>query len=138
MNTHFYVSTDKSKLDLDLIVEFLNNKSYWAKTRSKSTMEKSISNSFCFGVFDKDDQQIGFARVITDFAVFAWLLDVFILEEYQGNGIGKMLMQEIMSHKDLQEIRRWGLGTNDAHSLYTKFGFSSLSTPSNMMEKIIK
>ena len=101
-------------------------------------MEKSISNSFCFGVFDKDDQQIGFARVITDFAVFAWLLDVFILEEYQGNGIGKMLMQEIMSHKDLQEIRRWGLETNDAHSLYTKFGFSSLSTPSNMMEKIIK
>ncbi|WP_207428309.1 GNAT family N-acetyltransferase [Pedobacter sp. SYSU D00535] len=138
MSTKFYVSTDKSKLDLDLITDFLNNKSYWAKTRNKSTVEKSIANSFCFGVFNKENQQIGFARVITDFAVFAWLLDVFILEEYQGKGIGKMLMQEIMSNEELQGIRRWGLGTNDAHGLYKKFGFLPLSSPNDMMEKINK
>lgn len=138
MSTQFFISTDKSKLDLGLITDFLNHKSYWAKTRSKSTIEKSIANSFCFGVFDKENKQIGFARVITGFAVFAWLLDVFILEEYQGKGLGKMLMQEIMSNEDLQGIRRWGLGTNDAHGLYKKFGFLPLSSPSDMMEKINK
>ena len=85
---------------------------------------------------DHENQQVGFARVVTDFAVFAWLLDVFILEKYQGKGLGKMLLKEIMSHKDLKEIHRWGLGTNDAHSLYEKFGFKPLSSPVNMMEKV--
>jgi GNAT superfamily N-acetyltransferase len=136
MSDLYSISTDKSKLDLDLICDFLTNKSYWAKTRSRATIEKSIANSFCFGVFDHENQQVGFARVVTDFAVFAWLLDVFILEKYQGKGLGKMLLKEIMSHKDLKEIHRWGLGTNDAHSLYEKFGFKPLSSPVNMMEKV--
>jgi len=138
MNDQFYISTDKSKLDLELIADFLNNKSNWAKTRSKAIIEKSITNSFCFGVFDQENQQVGFARVITDFAVFAWLLDVFILEKYQARGLGKMLIQEIMSNTDLYGIRRWGLGTDDAHGLYKKFGFIPLSNPDEMMEKINK
>lgn len=136
MTRQFYVSTDKTKLDIDLIVNFLNNKSYWAKNRSKATIEKSIMNSVCFGVFDQEDRQVGFARVITDFAVFAWILDVFILQEYQSKGLGKFLMQEIISHNDLNGISRWGLGTKDAHGLYQKFGFKSLSNPKDMMEKI--
>lgn len=137
MTRQFYVSTDKTKLDIDLIVDFLNDKSYWAKTRSKATIEKSIMNSVCFGVFDQENKQVGFARVITDFAVFAWILDVFILQEYQSKGLGKFLMQEIISHNDLNGIIRWGLGTKDAHGLYQKFGFKSLSNPKDMMEKII-
>lgn len=135
MTKQFYVSTDKTKLDIDLIVDYLNNESYWAKNRNKATIEKSIMNSVCFGVFDKENRQVGFARVITDFAVFAWILDVFILQEYQGKGLGELLMREIMSHHDLIGISRWGLGTKDAHGLYQKFGFKSLSNPNYMMEK---
>ena len=138
MTKQFYVSTDKIKLDIDLIVDFLNDKSYWAITRNKATIEKSIANSLCFGVFDQENRQVGFARVITDYVVFAWLLDVFILQEYQSKGLGKFLIQEIMSHHDLIGIKRWGLGTNDAHGLYEKFGFRSLSNPNDMMEKINK
>lgn len=136
MTRQFYVSTDKTKLDIDLIVDFLNNESYWAKNRNKAIIEKSIMNSVCFGVFDQENRQVGFARVITDFAVFAWILDVFIIQEYQGKGLGKLLMQEIMSHHDLIGISKWGLGTKDAHGLYQKFGFESLSKPKDMMEKI--
>ncbi|WP_333578113.1 GNAT family N-acetyltransferase [Sphingobacterium sp.] len=138
MEEQYYISTDKSKLQLDVIVDFLNNKSYWAQTRSKAIIEKSIANSICFGVFTKENKQVGFARVITDFAVFAWLLDVFIIEDHQGKGLGKMLMQEIMSNNDFSDIRRWGLGTDDAHGLYEKFGFTPLSNPAKMMEKINK
>ncbi|MES3017489.1 MAG: GNAT family N-acetyltransferase [Bacteroidota bacterium] len=135
MTSQFYVSTDKTKLDIDLIVGFLNNKSYWAKNRSKAAIEKSIMNSLCFGVFDNEHRQVGFARVITDFAVFAWILDVFIIQEYQSKGLGKFLMQQLMSHDDLNSISRWGLGTKDAHGLYEKFGFQSISNPKDMMEK---
>jgi len=138
MTKKFYVSTDKTKLDIDIIVDFLNHESYWAKTRNKINIEKSIMNSVCFGVFDTEHRQVGFARVITDFSVFAWILDVFILNEYRGKGLGKLLIHEIMSHHDLLDIKRWGLGTNDAHGLYQKFGFKSLSDPKNMMEKINK
>jgi GNAT superfamily N-acetyltransferase len=138
MEEQYYISTDKSKLQLDVIVDFLNNKSYWAQTRSKAIIEKSIANSICFGVFTQENKQVGFARVITDFAVFAWLLDVFIIEDHKGKGLGKMLMQEIMSNNDFSDIRRWGLGTDDAHGLYEKFGFTPLSNPAKMMEKINK
>lgn len=138
MKNDFYISTDKSKLNINLIVDYLKNKSYWAKSRSKEKIAKSIANSLCFGLFDKENQQVGFARVVTDFAVFAWLLDVFILEEYRGKGLGKLLIQTIISHDDLQGITRWGLATKDAHEVYKKFGFTSLSNPEVMMEKISK
>ncbi|MBF9253310.1 GNAT family N-acetyltransferase [Pontibacter sp. 172403-2] len=136
MGNNFYITTDKDQLDIDLIVDFLQNKSYWASARNRETIERSINNSFCFGVFDENRKQVAFARVITDFAVYAWLLDVFVLEEYRGKSLGKLLMQNVFSHPDLQGLKRWGLATNNAHSLYKKFGFTSLSNPEIMMEKI--
>ena len=136
VKTNFSVSTDKTKLDKEVIINFLQNKAYWAKTRSKETIERSIEHSLCFGLYTFRNKQVGFARVITDFSVFAWLLDVFILEEFQNKGLGKFLIQEIMAHPDLQGLTRWGLATNDAHGLYEKFGFTTLSHPDTMMEKI--
>ena len=136
MNEIFYISTDKSQLDKDLIIDFLSNHSYWAQGRSRQTIEKSIANSLCFGVFTSQNKQVGFGRVITDYAVFAWLLDVFILKDFRGKGLGKMLMTEVMAHKDLQGLKRWGLGTRDAHGLYEKYGFTPLSKPEVMMERV--
>jgi N-acetylglutamate synthase-like GNAT family acetyltransferase len=137
MEKTFYVSTDKSQLEVDIILDYLSNHSYWAKGRSRETMEKSIENSLCFGVYDSENKQVGFARIVSDYAIFAWLMDVFILPGYQGKGLGKLLMAEIMTHKDLQGLKRWGLATNDAHGLYEKFGFTQLSKPQNMMEFVI-
>ena len=111
MTNSYYISTDKLKLDVNLVVHFLNNTSYWAKNRSKSTIEKSIANSLCFGVYTKESQQVGFARVITDYAVFAWILDLFITEAHQGKGLGIQLMQKITSHEELNQLKRWGLAT---------------------------
>ena len=127
------ISTDKEKLDIQIIHNYLSNESYWAKGRSLETVQRSIENSLCFGVYF-ENKQVGFARVITDYAVFAWLLDVFILPEYQGKGYGKKLMEAITTHHSLQGLRRWGLGTDDAHGLYKQFGFTSLRKPENMME----
>jgi GNAT superfamily N-acetyltransferase len=134
MEDTFYISTDKSKLDVEIIFDYLSNRSYWAKGRSIETIEKSIENSLCFGVYDNTNNQVGFARVVSDRAVFAWLMDVFILPSFQGKGLGKLLMASIMSCKDLQEVKKWGLGTKDAHGLYRKFGFTTVSKPENMME----
>ncbi|HYQ58683.1 MAG TPA: GNAT family N-acetyltransferase [Draconibacterium sp.] len=131
------ISTDKEKLDIRIIHNYLCHESYWAKGRTMETVRCSIENSLCFGVF-LDKKQVGFARVVTDYAVFAWLLDVFILSGYQGKGYGKKLMQTIMAHKDLQGLRRWGLGTDDAHGLYKQFGFAELQKPGNMMEIVNK
>jgi N-acetylglutamate synthase-like GNAT family acetyltransferase len=132
----FYISTDKKHLNIDLIVDFLQHKSYWAKTRSRETIEKSIRHSLCFGLFNSEKNQVGFARVISDFAVFAWVLDVFILKDYRGKGLGKLLLQEITAHPDLQGLKRWGLATKDAHALYQQFGFSALANPDILMEKL--
>ena len=127
------ISTDKKRLDMDLIYKFLSEESYWAKNRDIETIKRSVENSLCFGVYD-GNRQIGFARVVSDFAVFAWILDVFILKEYRGKGYGKTLMNAIMNHEKLQNLQRWGLGTDDAHGLYEQFGFTPLKKPQNMME----
>ncbi len=137
MNSYF-ISTDKSRLDVNLVVDYLKNRSYWAKERTEAAIRRSIENSFCFGIYDETGKQVGFARAVTDFAVFAWLMDVFILEDYQRQGLGQRLMQEIISHPELKTVIRWGLGTKDAHGLYEKFGFNALSKPEMMMEKIVK
>lgn len=131
----FYVSTDKSKLDIDMIADFLSNRSYWAKGRSRDKIEKSVANSLCFGVYTSESQQVGFARVLSDHAVFAWIMDVFILETFRNKGLGKLLMSAIMGHPGLQGLERWGLGTKDAHGLYEKFGFTRLRTPETKMER---
>jgi len=135
MNRKINISTDKSRLDVQLIHNYLCGESYWAKGRPLETVIKSIENSLCFGVY-LDQYQIGFARVVSDFAIFAWVLDVFILEKYRVQGYGKELMNSIVTHESLQNLKRWGLGTADAHGLYAQFGFKSLSKPENMMEII--
>ncbi|MDX8340824.1 GNAT family N-acetyltransferase [Draconibacterium sp. IB214405] len=127
------VSTDKTKLDIKLIHDYLSKESYWAVGRNIEVVQRSIENSLCFGLYI-DNKQIGFARVVTDYAVFAWIMDVFILKDYQGNGYGKKLMHAIMTHEKLQNLQRWGLGTDDAHGLYEQFGFKPLEKPQNMME----
>jgi N-acetylglutamate synthase-like GNAT family acetyltransferase len=117
----FLISTDRSKLDVDVIHRFLA-RSYWAEGIPRETVMRSIENSLCFGVYD-NPKQIGFARVISDFATYAYVADVFILEPYRERGLGKELMASIMAHPDLQGLRRWSLGTRDAQGLYAQFGF---------------
>src|SRR5215471_5615258 len=123
---NFLISTNISKLDVDVIYHYLAEESYWAKGIPKEVVEKSILNSICFGVYDSDTQ-IGFARVISDKATFAYLGDVFILPPYRGKGLSKWLMQTIHRHPELQNLRRWWLGTKDAHGLYEQFGWTHIT-----------
>ena len=128
----YLISTDKTKLDIKVIHGFLST-SYWAKNRTLKTTKLTIENSLCFGVYFKDNQ-IGYARVITDYATFAYLADVFILEEFRGRGLSKWLMKVILQYGEIQDLRRWFLATSDAHKLYEKFGFTSLKEPWKLME----
>ena len=120
-------------MDIEIIHKYLSEESYWAKGISKEIVEKSVANSFCFGVF-YHDRQIGFAKVITDFTTIAYLGDVFILDKFRGLGLSKLLMETIMHHPELQGLRRWILLTADAHELYRKFGWSNINDPSRWME----
>ncbi|QKJ29842.1 GNAT family N-acetyltransferase [Mucilaginibacter mali] len=129
----FHISTDNSLLDFDTICNFLQNDSYWAKGIPPERLRLSIDNALCFGIYDVK-KQIGFARVITDKATFAYIADVFVLDEYRGMGLSKWLMQTIMAHPDLQGLRRWSLATADAHGLYEQFGFTVISKPERWME----
>jgi len=121
----YLVSTDLSLLNIDVIHNYLSKESYWAKNIPREIVERSISNSLCFGLYEKG-KQVGFARLVTDKATFAYLADVFILEEYRGKGLAKWLMEAIQAHPELQALRRWMLGTRDAHSLYEQFGWTVL------------
>lgn len=137
MTNNFYISTDKSKLDVELIHNFLTNDSYWAKGRSLKTVCKSIEHSLCFGVY-QGNSLVGFARVVTDYSVIAWIMDLFILNEYRKKGLSKMLMDAIMNHPELQNLQRWGLGTQDAHGLYEQYGFQIVKRPEIYMEILSK
>lgn len=128
----FVISTDEERLDLDMVHGFLTE-SYWAEGISREVVARSIENSLCFGVFC-DGKQIGFARVISDYATFAYVGDVFVLESYRGYGLGKWLMECIVGHPRLQGLRRWTLLTRDAHGLYGQFGFMPLKRPERYME----
>jgi len=128
----FVISTEKEKMDIDLIHSFLT-RTYWAEGISKEIIRRSIEGSLCFGVFE-NDQQVGFARMITDKATFAYLADVFIIEEYRGRGLSKWLMEVIMSDPDLQGLRRMILATKDAHGLYKQFGFTPLINVDRWMQ----
>lgn len=128
------ISTDKKLLDINIIYQFLSG-SYWAKGRQLEVVKKSVENSLCFGVYI-ERKQIGFARVVTDYATFAWIADVFILEEYRGNGYSKKLLQTILEFQGLRNMKRWILATKDAHDLYRKFGFQQLQSPERFMEII--
>lgn len=133
-NGEFTISTDRNRLQIDAIHKYLSEESYWAKERTREQTETAIKNSLPFGVY-KGENQIGFARVVTDYATFAYLGDVFIIEDFCGKGLGKWLMEVIINHPDLQGFRRWILATKDAHALYEKFEFTALKFPSRWMEK---
>lgn len=129
----FRISTDPSRLDHDAIYAYLS-RAYWSVGRPRVVMEKSLHHSLCFGVYD-GEKQIGLARVISDYATYAYLCDVYILEEYRGQGLGKWLMACVMAHPELQGLRRWTLATRDAHGLYRQYGFTALENPHRYMEK---
>ena len=132
----FLISTDQSKLEVDVVHEFLT-RSYWAAGIPRATVVRAIENSLCFGVYD-GAEQVGFARVVSDFATYAYVADVFILEPYRERGLGKELMASIMAHPELQGLRRWSLGTRDAQGLYAQFGFEPVvNTPSRTVMEIV-
>jgi GNAT superfamily N-acetyltransferase len=128
----YIFSTDKNRLDVKAIHTFLTQ-SYWSSGIPRSTIERAIENSLCFGVYRGVDQ-VGFARVITDNATFAYLADVYVLDTHRGQGVGKRLVKFVQSHRDLRGLRRFMLATKDAHGLYEQFGFQGLGEPSRMME----
>ncbi len=129
----YLISTDQALLDVSVIHGFLTN-SYWAAGIPLKIVERSIEHSLAFGLYH-GERQIGFARVITDYATFAYLADVFILEDFRGRGLGEWLIEAVMSHPELQGLRRWMLVTRDAHGLYRKSGFEDLKRPASIMEK---
>ena len=130
----YYISTDRSRIDLKFVHDYLSGKSYWARGRSMELVKKSIDNSLCFGLFH-GDRQIGFGRVATDYVVFAWLMDLFIDPEYRGKGLGKLLIEQILEYPDLQTVNGIGLRTEDAHDLYSKYGFGGIPKPNTWMFK---
>lgn len=132
----FTLSTDKERLDIQTIYEYLSQRSYWAQGRSREVVEKSIQNSLCFGVYALDGKQVGFARLVTDEVTFAWLCDVFILEDWRGLGLGKWLIESITAQPELASLRTYLLATKNAHELYRRYGgFESLALPEKWMAR---
>ncbi len=127
------VSTDKEKLDIPFIHSFLTN-AYWSKGRTLEQVKKSIENSTCFGLY-LNNEQIGFARVLSDKVIFAYLMDVFIIEEQRGRGYSKYFLNEIFNHQEFRDVKKWMLATKDAHNLYKMFGFTTVTNAEKWMEK---
>ncbi|HEV2863585.1 MAG TPA: GNAT family N-acetyltransferase [Pyrinomonadaceae bacterium] len=134
INGDYAISTDRARLDFAVIHRFISGESYWGQGRPIEVVRKSVEHSLPFGVY-RGGEQVGFARVVTDYATFAWLADVFVLEEHRGRGLSKWLMEVILSHPELQGFRRWVLATKDAHELYRRFGFMDLKRPERWMER---
>ena len=126
------VDDDPARLDMDVIHGFLA-KTYWSQGIPREVVERAVRNSLCFGLYE-GEHQVGFARVVTDRATFAYLADVFVLESHRGRGLSKLLVAEILGHPSLQGLRRWVLATRDAHSLYAQYGFKALAAPERFME----
>ena len=132
---NYTISTDPVRLKFDVIHDFLANRSYWATGISRETLQKQMDHTTLhFGLYE-GEQQIGYAQVLTNFTSFAYLGNVFVLEDYRGQGLSKWLMATILAHPELQVIRRWLLATRDAHGLYRQFGFTEITKPETMMEK---
>jgi GNAT superfamily N-acetyltransferase len=127
------ISTEPTKLDVDAIHAFLT-RAYWCENIPRETVARAVQHSLCFGLFD-GDAQIGLARVVTDYATFAYLCDVYVLESHRDRGLGKWLIESVMAHPQLQGLRRFNLVTRDAHSLYAQFGFQPLLQPEAHMER---
>lgn len=133
-DSSFQISTDRTRLDIPMIYRFLSEQSTWAVGISRTAVERSIENSLCFGGY-LDGRQIAFARVVTDYATIAYLVDVFVVPEYRGRGYAKQLIRIVMEHPSLQHLRRFTLNTSDAHSLYARFGFAPPQRPDTVMER---
>jgi GNAT superfamily N-acetyltransferase len=131
------ITTDRERLDRALIHRYLSVESYWAGRIPRDVVDRSIDHSLCFGAFD-GDEQVGFARVISDQATFAYLADVFVVETHRGRGVAKEIMKAIDAHPSLQGLRRWQLVTRDAHALYAQFGFTAIERPEKYMERVMK
>jgi len=131
---NFTISTDPSRLNLDAIADMLS-RAYWAQGRTRETIVRSLQHSLVFGLYD-GFHQIGLARVASDYATFAWLCDVFIHEDYRGQGLGKWLLETVHGYPDLQGLRRWLLATKDAHGLYSQFGWVPLDSPERWMMRL--
>ncbi len=129
----YVISTDKDKIDMECVYAYLHQESYWASGIPRQVVEACVENALCFGIY-KDNVQVGFARIISDYATFAYLADVFVIKAHRGKGLSKILLHHIKQHPKLQGLRRWMLATADAHALYTQFGFSALSDPERIME----
>ena len=129
----FRISTDQSLLDFGVIHNYLAKDSYWSQGVPVETLQRAISNSLCFGLYN-ENSQVGFARVVTDYATFAYICDLFILPAFRGIGLSKWLVQTITGHPGLQGLRRWSLGTADAHGLYSQFGFTPITNPERWMQ----
>jgi GNAT superfamily N-acetyltransferase len=130
----FTISDERARLDIAVVHEFLSMESYWAKGRRIEVVRRAIENSLPFGLY-KGERQIGFARAVTDYATFAWLADVFVLDEFRGHGLGVWLVETALAHPSLQRLRRWILATRDAHELYRRFGFKAVNADF-FMEKL--
>jgi len=131
------ISDDAERLDIDLVHGFLSRDAYWSAGVPRHVIERAIANSLCFGVFDPGMAQVGFARVVTDRASFAYLCDVFIIVEARGRGLGRWLCATVLTHPDLQGLRRFLLATADAHGLYSPLGFAPLSKPDRFLERYV-
>jgi GNAT superfamily N-acetyltransferase len=131
----YTISTDPERLDVAAIHRYLSEDSYWARGRSRERVERSIARSVPFGLYAPDGSLAGFARVVSDFTVFAWLGDVFVLPEHQGQGLGVWLVETILAHPGLQDLKTFALRTDDAHELYTRFGFEVPADPGRFMER---
>ena len=129
----YEISTDRMRLDVPAIHNFLVN-AYWSKGRSLDVVRQSLEHSLCFGLYHQQDQ-IGFGRVISDFSTFAYIADIYVLNQYRGRGLGKRLLTCITQHDQLQGLKRWLLVTADAHRFYEAYGFSSLTSPERFMEQ---
>ena len=130
----FEISTDPSRVDVARVHDFLNTEAYWSPGIPLDVVRRAIEASIVFGIY-RGPEQAGFARVVSDKATFAWLCDVFVLDEFRGQGLGKWLMECIVGHPDLQGLRRWMLATRDAHGLYTRVGFTELHDATRFMER---
>ena len=137
MNTDdaYTISDDPARLDLDAVHRYLSTESYWAEGLPRATLERSVAGSLCFGVYYREEELVGFARVVTDRATFAWLADVFVLSAHRGRGLSKRLMEAVLAHPDLQGLRRFMLATRDAHGLYRQFGWTEIAKPRSLLER---
>lgn len=130
----YVISTERARLDIAAIHRFISTESYWGQGRAVEVVRRSVDNSLAFGIY-KGARMVGFARVVTDYATFAWLADVFVVDDERGQGLSKWLVEVILAHPDVQGLRRWLLATRDAHELYRRFGFDELKRPERFMER---